>query len=136
MMFLGEFQQNITEGCRLALPKKIREKIAGMDVILSKGFEKCIFGYAPSDWEVESLKQLGSPISDARSRNLKRYMYSGASEVAMDRQGRFVLPGNLKSYAGINEKVVVLGAGDHFEIWEESVWTENLKEIEREVTNE
>lgn len=131
-MFLGEFQQNITEGARLALPKKIREKIGGKLVVLAKGFEKCIFGYRQEDWELESQKQLEVPISDAKIRNLKRYMYSGASEVSLDGQGRFILPPNLKSYAGILEKVTVIGAGDHFEIWDGEAWAKHLMVIEEE----
>ncbi len=49
-MFLGEYQPNITEGSRIALPKKLREQITGGEVILSRGFEKCVFVYDKEDW--------------------------------------------------------------------------------------
>ena len=132
-MFLGEFEQNITEGARLALPKKIREKLDDPEVILSKGFEKCVFGYRLSDWEREAVKQLEVPISDTKTRNLKRYMFSGAAEISLDNQGRFVLPTSLREYASISDKVVVIGAGDHFEIWDENIWRENLRLLEADV---
>lgn len=135
-LFLGEYQPNITEGSRLALPKNLRDQVPGDKVILSKGFEKCIFGYAREDWEEEVFKQADTPISDARARRLKRYMFSGAAEVNLDGQGRFVIPAHLREYADIQSSLVLIGTGDHFEIWDESLWKAHLKEIEEEAAQE
>lgn len=134
-MFLGEYTPNITSGARLALPKGIRDQVRGEEVILSRGFEKCIFGYSKEEWEAESFKYADAPISDSAARHLKRYMFSGAAEVALDGQGRFVIPKQLKKYAGVSGAVVVIGAGDHFEIWDEKTWGEYLKGIEGEAAN-
>ena len=128
-MFLGEYQPNITEGSRLALPKKLREQITGDEIILSKGFEKCIFVYDKEDWVTEAQKQIENPITDSRTRDLKRYMYSGASETTIDSQGRVVLPSNLKDYAQIEKKTIVIGAGDHVEIWDFDNWSEHSQKI-------
>jgi MraZ protein len=125
-MFLGEYQPNITEGSRIALPKKLREQVRGDDLILSKGFEKCVFVYDKEDWVTEAQKQVENPISDAKTRDLKRYMYAGASESTIDSQGRIVLPANLLSYAEINKKTAVLGAGDHIEIWDLDNWNARI----------
>ena len=91
-MFLGEYNPNITEGSRLALPKKLRYQINGDTVILSRGFEKCIFVYDKEDWVKEAQKQEESPISNKEMRDLKRYMYASAAEVDIDAQGRVVIP--------------------------------------------
>ena len=128
-MFLGEYQPNITEGSRIALPKKIREQISGDEIILSKGFEKCIFVYDKEDWVTEAQKQIENPITDSRTRDLKRYMYSGASETTIDSQGRVVIPNNLKEYSQINKKTIVIGAGDHVEIWDLDNWSEHSEKI-------
>ena len=128
-MFLGEYQPNITEGSRIALPKKLREQINGEDVILSKGFEKCIFVYDKEDWVSEAQKQIENPITDAKTRELKRYMYSGATETTIDSQGRVVLPNNLKDYAQIDKKTIVIGAGDHVEIWDIENWSEYSQKV-------
>ncbi len=132
-MFLGEYQPNITEGSRLALPKKLRDQIAGDEVILSRGFEKCIFIYAKEDWVNESYKQVDSPITDSKTRDVKRYMFASATESAIDGQGRVVIPGNLKSYAGIDKKSAVIGAGDHIEIWDADLWETHLEKISKEL---
>ena len=63
-MFLGEYQPNITDGSRISLPKKLREQIEGDEVILSKGFERCIFVYDKEDWLLEAQKQVENPITD------------------------------------------------------------------------
>ena len=133
-MFLGEYQPNITEGSRIALPKKLREQIKGEEIILSKGFEKCIFVYDKEDWTVEAQKQIENPITDSRTRELKRYMYSGASETTIDSQGRIVIPNNLKEYAQIDKKTVVIGAGDHVEIWDAVNWSEHSEKISQNLS--
>lgn len=133
-MFLGEYQPNITEGNRIALPKKLREQITGSQVILSKGFEKCIFLYDSKDWVSEWQKQVENPITDYKTRELKRYIFSAAVEVELDEQGRFVIPQSLKKYAGIDLEVVVIGAGDHVEIWDKSEWQSHLEKISQELS--
>ena len=133
-MFLGEYQPNITEGSRIALPKKLREQIKGDEIILSKGFEKCVFLYDKEDWIIEAKKQIENPITDSRTRELKRYMYSGASESAIDSQGRVVLPAILKSYAQIDKRTVVIGAGDHIEIWNLENWSDHSEKISQNLS--
>lgn len=133
-MFLGEYQPNITEGSRLALPKKLRDQIAGDEVILSRGFEKCVFIYDKEDWVSEAAKQVENPITDAKTRDIKRYLFAGAVESVIDGQGRVVVPANLKSYAGIDKKAVVIGAGDHVEVWDADGWSAHLKKISAELS--
>jgi MraZ protein len=132
-MFLGEYQPNLVDGTRLALPAKIRDSLSEGEIVLARGFEKCLFGYEKSDWEKESQKQVESPISDSKTRKLKRYLYSGAANVSLDSQGRFVIPNALKEYAGLSGKVTVIGAGDHFEVWDTESWKSHLESISEEV---
>ena len=133
-MFLGEYQPNITEGSRIALPKKLRDQIRGEEVILSRGFEKCIFVYDKEDWLAESDKQIENPITDSRTRDIKRYMYAGATEAAIDNQGRIVIPSNLTDYADIEKQTAVIGAGDHIEIWDLQSWQQHLEKISGQLT--
>ena len=128
-MFLGEYYPNITNGSRLALPKKLRDLITGDDIILSRGFEKCIFLYDRGDWMEEAVKHVDNPISDPKTRELKRYMYSSASETSIDSQGRLVIPQNLKDYAALDLKVTVIGAGDHIEIWDFANWQKHISRL-------
>ena len=132
-MFLGEYQPNITEGNRIALPKKLREQVVGEEVVLSKGFEKCVFLYDKADWEKEWEKQIDNPITDAKTRQLKRYVFSGAVSAVLDDQGRVVVPQALRTYANLEKEVVVIGAGDHMELWDRLTWESHLNKISSEL---
>jgi MraZ protein len=133
-MFLGEYQPNITEGSRIALPKKLRDQITGDEVVLSKGFEECIFVYDKEDWTYESEKQIENPITDLKTRDLKRYMFAGATNTTIDAQGRIVVPQNLKDYAKIDKKLSIIGAGDHIEIWDSTKWSAYLAKISNDLS--
>jgi MraZ protein len=133
-MFLGEYQPNLTDGSRLALPKKLREQILGDEVVLSRGFEKCIFVYDKQDWINESQKQIDSPITDLRTRDLRRYMFAGAVDSKLDSQGRMIVPTNLLSYAGLEKEVTVIGAGDHIEIWNTATWNAYFENVSNSLT--
>ena len=129
-MFLGSYKTSFDEQAhRVALPKKIRDYLAKSEIILSYGFERCIFGFDQSTWEKESEKQLSTSITDRSARNIRRFFFSTAQLVKFDNQGRLVIPGDLLSWAQI-KRPVIIGAGDHFEIWDEEKWQEEKKRVE------
>lgn len=121
-MFLGEYKHNLTKGNRLALPSKIRSEIEGKEIVLARGFEECILGYQKSTWEEMSKAELAKPVSEVEARQIRRQLFPGAILIEIDQQGRVVIPKNLLAYAKVKAKVVVIGAGDHFEVWEETNW--------------
>ncbi|OGE36980.1 division/cell wall cluster transcriptional repressor MraZ [Candidatus Daviesbacteria bacterium RIFCSPLOWO2_01_FULL_39_12] len=131
-MFLGEYQLNFSGKGRIVLPKKIRQEIKGKDLILSRGFENCIWGFSPEEFEKEAKRQLEISATEERARYLRRYLFSGSVPAELDSQGRFVIPSALLTYARIMEEVVIIGAGDHFEVWNKNFWKKHLTEIERD----
>lgn len=130
-MFLGEYQLKFSGKGRIVLPNKLREELGGEMTILSRGFEGCIFGFSPEGFEKESKRQLEISATEERARYLRRYLFSGSVPVELDSQGRFVIPSALLVYAKLEEEVVVIGAGDHFEIWNNKYWEKHIKEVER-----
>jgi MraZ protein len=132
-MFLGSYVPSFNlKSKRVALPKKIRDYLATSEIILSLGFEKCIFGFDTASWEKESTKQLDQPLDIARARDIRRLFFSAAELVKLDSQGRFVIPGQLLEYAKI-QKPIIIGAGDHFEIWDKVNWQEHKGRLQRVV---
>jgi MraZ protein len=123
-LFLGEYEHALDERGRVTLPKKIRKELGRDEVVLSRGFDACIFGYDRESWEREATKQLESPVTDEKARAIRRYMFAGAEKVEADKLGRILLPTLLKEYAKIKRDVMVIGAGDHFEIWDTHAWKE------------
>ncbi len=121
-LFLGEYAHALDDRGRVTLPRKIRQEIDDREVVLAKGFDPCIFGFDKGSWEHEAAKHLEAPVTDEKARNLRRYLFAGAQKQEVDKLGRILLPAQLKEYASIGGEVVVIGAGDHFEIWDKSNW--------------
>jgi len=131
-MFLGEYQTKFSGKGRIILPRKIRQELTSGGVILSRGFENCIFGYDLKDFEEEARKQLEISATEEQARYLRRYLFSGSESVDIDAQGRIIVPINLIDFARVEEEVTIIGAGDHFEIWNLKLWKKHLDEIERD----
>ncbi|OGG34503.1 division/cell wall cluster transcriptional repressor MraZ [Candidatus Gottesmanbacteria bacterium RIFOXYB1_FULL_47_11] len=130
-LFLGEYEHALDDRGRITLPRKIRQELEGeREVILARGFDTCIFGFDKSSWEREAGKHLETPVTDEKARSLRRYLFSGAQKAELDKLGRILLPAQLKDYASISRNVVILGAGDHFEIWEKKRWETYSKTLE------
>lgn len=132
--FLGEYQPNITEGSRIALPRKLRKYIRGNKVVLSKGFDKCIFIYDKNDWLETAQKKVETPRKNLGVEELERYLYTSATESSVDSQGRVVIPAELLNYAVIEGKTAVLGVGDHIEVWDIARWKEYLGKISTKIS--
>ncbi|MBI3109427.1 division/cell wall cluster transcriptional repressor MraZ [Candidatus Daviesbacteria bacterium] len=131
-MFLGEYKAKFTGKGRVILPRKFRQELKSREIILSRGFEKCIWGFDLKDFEAEAKKQLEISATEERARYLRRYLFSGSESVELDVQGRIIIPSALLDFASVKEEVTIIGAGDHFEIWEKRLWEKHIRQIERE----
>ncbi|MBU1326640.1 division/cell wall cluster transcriptional repressor MraZ [Patescibacteria group bacterium] len=121
-LFLGEYEHSLDDRGRVTLPRKIRQEIEERELILARGFDNCIFGFDKGSWEKEAGKHLDTPVTDKGGRRVRRYLFSAAQKVEIDKLGRILLPAQLKEYASITRELVVIGAGDHFEIWDKENW--------------
>lgn len=123
-MLLGTYEPNLIGKNRLALPVKLRKEIKGNRLVLAIGFENCILGFEEQKWQEVTAADLAKPLSDPEGRELRRKMFSQAEVVELDSQGRLVVPETLVSGEELKGTVVVIGAGDHFEIWNKKQWEE------------
>lgn len=128
-LFLGEYDHALDERGRITLPRKIRQEIELAEVVLARGYEGCIFGFDKGSWETEAAKHFDTPVTDEKGRQVRRYLFGSAQKVEIDKLGRILLPAQLKEYASISREVIVVGAGDHFEIWNRSRWQEYLLKL-------
>ena len=121
-MFLGTFTPKILGSWQMVLPSKLRSALGSDRAIVTKGFDRCIYGFSIGEWEKIAASELVKPLSTAEGRQIRQQMFAEATEVDLDEQGRFVIPERLREYAGIKEELVVIGAGDHFEVWNKDEW--------------
>ena len=129
-MFLGEYRTKFTGKGRVILPHKFRQELKSREVILSRGFENCIWGFDLTDFEAEAKKQLEISATEERARYMRRYLFSGSESVELDAQGRIIIPSALLDFASVKEEVAIIGAGDHFEIWDAKIWKKHIKKVE------
>lgn len=128
MVFFGEYSISVTEGGRVAIPKKIRENLKGDMFILTKGFDVCLAGYDKDDWNKRSQSLMEVSLLDKENIDKRRMLFSGANEIVIDDQGRLVIPKALSEFMGLTgDKVKIIGVGDHFEIWDETKWRDYLE---------
>lgn len=129
-MFMGEFLHTIDNKGRLIIPAKFREML-GIKFITTKGLDNCLFLFPENEWQnfEEKLKKL--PISQPNAREFVRFFCSGASECEFDKQGRILLPANLREYAALEKDVVVVGVMNRIEIWDAVKWKGYSSEAER-----
>ncbi len=129
MVFFGEYTVSFSAPGRIVLPKKLREFLKGDVFILTKGFNTCLSGYDKGDWEYRAKNLLDVSLLEQENLEKRRFLFSSIVYLGIDDQGRFVIPRNLLSYAGISEKIVIIGVGDHFEIWNQEKWEKYQKNI-------
>ena len=116
-MYTGEYSHTIDEKGRLIVPSKYRE-LLGDNFMVTRGFDGNLTMYDHENWEVFAGKINGLNATVKGSRMLKRHFIGGAIDVDIDKQGRVVIPGNLRAEANLKKNVVLLGVGDHIEIWD------------------
>ena len=121
-MFIGEFQHNLDEKGRLAIPAKFRADLK-KGAVVTKGLDNCLFLYTKDSWEELITSKLSRlSFNKANQRAFARFMLSGASEVEFDAQGRIVLPEYLRHFADLHKQVVIAGLYDRLEIWDKDRW--------------
>lgn len=120
-MLIGEYEHSLDTKGRLILPSKLREDI-GEKFVVTKGLDGCLFGFSKNEWTnfEEKLKTL--PLINKNARDFVRFFLSGAIEAEIDKQGRFLIPSNLRSYASLDKEVVITGVGTRIEIWDKESW--------------
>ena len=120
-MFIGEYQHALDLKNRMIVPSKLREEL-GSKFVITKGLDGCLYAYPLNEWKIleEKLKTL--PLTNKDARAFVRFFFAGACEVEMDKQGRGLIPQNLKEYAGIEKEIVSIGVLTRVEIWSKETW--------------
>lgn len=120
-MFIGEFSHTIDEKGRLAVPVKFRAELK-KGAVVTRGLDTCLFLFTKIEWEKLAVKLANLPLAQANARAFARLMLAGAMDVAVDSQGRIMIPEYLRRFAGLAKAVVVTGLLSRLEIWNQATW--------------
>ncbi|MDO5718001.1 MAG: division/cell wall cluster transcriptional repressor MraZ [Tissierellia bacterium] len=121
-MFIGEYQHNMDSKGRVMIPSKFRDEL-GAVFYVTKGMENCLFIYEEEEWKALANKiNAANQLSRKEARGFARLFYAGAINAELDKQGRILIPANLRNYAGIERETYILGVGNRIEIWSKENW--------------
>lgn len=117
---MGTYYHNIDAKGRLNFPTKLRD-ILGASFYVTKALDQpCLTVCSEEEWERLSAKVAALP--ESKGGPIKRWLFSGAGVLTPDKQGRVLLPQDLRQFAGLEKDVVVIGADNKAEIWDKSRW--------------
>lgn len=133
MAFRGHFEHSLDAKNRLSIPAKFRAAFSS-GVVLAKDPDTCVAVWAPHDHEAIIDRALGAlnPMG-SEYRKLTRYFQGNSWELELDASGRVTLPPPLMGHAEIGKEVVVVGVGDHLEVWNRDRWDGQQQALDAEI---
>ncbi|HHV45468.1 MAG TPA: division/cell wall cluster transcriptional repressor MraZ [Tissierellia bacterium] len=120
-MFIGEYQHTLDSKGRLIIPSKFRDNL-GLEFIMTKGLDNCLFVYPKEEWKALEEKLRTLPLTNRDARAFVRFFFSGATECILDKQGRILIPNNLREHAKLVKDAVIIGVSSRIEIWSKEEW--------------
>lgn len=120
-MFLGQYRHSLDNKGRLTIPARFRELLEG-GAFVTRGFDRNLLILTTADFDRLTHRVNQMSMTDPDARDLRRRLFSNATQVDFDRLGRILIPTFLREAAHIDGEAFVVGAGNYFEIWALEVW--------------
>ncbi|MDO4241380.1 MAG: division/cell wall cluster transcriptional repressor MraZ [Microbacteriaceae bacterium] len=124
-MFLGTFYPKLDDKGRLILPAKFRDAFSD-GLVITRGQERCLYVYSATEFQSLHDRIRNAPTTSKQVRDYMRVFLSGAHDETPDRQNRVTIPQTLRSYAGLDRELAVIGSGSRAEIWDAAAWQQYL----------
>jgi MraZ protein len=116
---------------RLAIPTRYRKRLeecCASKLVVTVDTDRCLLIYPLPEWQEIERKLVRLPSFNKAARRLQRLLIGHAAELDMDAQGRVLLPPPLRTFAGLEKQVVLIGQGNKFELWDEDHWNEQREQ--------
>src|SRR4030042_6606744 len=137
-MFTGSYFHTMDNKGRVSIPARYREILKGgkdRQIILTN-FGGYVLAFPQSEWSKIEAKFAEQPLFRKDLRAFQRFLISGVEECSLDRQGRILVPPNLRDYARLSREVCLVGAIRCFEIWDRPSYEAHRKQLEETITEE
>jgi len=123
----GEYFNTLDEKGRISFPAKLRGDLPGNSLFVTKALDKCLWLFAPEEWEKvrESIEGKASLFSQD-FRLVSRVICAPAVEVEFDKSGRLLVPPTLREYAALSKDCVILGLGNYIELWDAAAYKQYM----------
>ncbi|MBN1265528.1 MAG: division/cell wall cluster transcriptional repressor MraZ [Anaerolineales bacterium] len=127
-MFLGQYEHSIDSKGRLTIPARFRDALEN-GAVVTQGFERNLMVYTTEAFQRLAQRASSLSTTDPQGRAIRRILFGGAADVTLDSVGRILIPPFLRSYAGVEGEVAIVGAGDYIEIWNTDSWAGELESV-------
>jgi MraZ protein len=133
MLFLGTYPYSMDERGRVPVPPRFRDAFV-TGVILTQGTpDKCVRIYPLAEFQEKAALYMAEPVTRRAGRVMRRTFFGGAFDAQMDRQGRVLIPPQLRRFANLEGEVVVVGIGDGVEVWDAEAYAETRQAEESQL---
>ena len=130
-MFLGSYKTFFSGKNRLILPKRFRKELNEEKFYILLGENGEIWGFDPKNWLSLTESILEFPLSSEEGRVKRLRLFPKAEECSLDGQGRFILPQEFMENLNFRKEVLIIGAGDHFEVWDLNLWKKHQELLDK-----
>src|SRR5262245_23094002 len=132
MLLTGTYERSLDEKQRLALPRRFRESIGadGQPLFLTPGTDGSLSLYAGPAFARMADKLAAQSPTAQDVRAFGRLLYAQTQSVELDSQGRFRVPPELTRHAELGRECVLVGVGDHVELWDKGRWSAYLAQLQ------
>lgn len=125
-MLSGEAEISLDDKGRVIVPTRFREEL-GVNVMLWRGFDGQIMIYPKPLWQ-QAVDRLNQLETTQRIRQA-RWVLLSANDTELDRQGRMVIPQQLRTHGALGSVVVVVGIQDHLQMWSIERWEKLTQDL-------
>lgn len=126
-MFYGESSHALDGKFRVTVPKRFQDEFARdasgtLCCFLTRGQDRCLYLFSESGFE-RALAGLDiAAFNGENQRAAQRVFFANTARIELDAQGRVLVPEKLRAHLGTDKDVVIVGVGDHAELWAKDVW--------------
>ena len=134
-MLSGHHEHILDSQGRVAIPVAFRPELCGDGIrpfMLTENYDsgpRCLLAYPISQWQALAGQLDGGSPFDENLIRLRRLVFGGAFECSLDRQGRVVVPAEMREYAGLSKELVWVGAGPYAELWARDRWRDERARV-------
>ena len=125
-MSLGEFSHNLDNKGRLTIPAKFRDRLVPGLVVTRNPTGNCLMIMPFDEWEKVAARVSALPLTDRRSAQLRRALFSAAEDLKPDRLGRILVSQRLRDFAKIDGEVLIAGMNTYIELWNPDQWEQQV----------
>lgn len=134
MSLLGTWEQPIKGEQHLLLPPAFCEAL-DEGCFVTRGFDTCLHAFPRPSWRALSQRIVDLPLAMHASRQVRRLIFGSAVDLAVDSEGSISLPQQLRAYAGLTDRAIVVGLETYFEIWAPEHWEQALTQLNDATTH-